>query len=209
MAGGVWLLRRVGGFHRQSGTVGPMAFQFGTRPPARPGEPDFGRGFGNAPPARRCSAGDIYAAPILADRVLLVGGRINPFLRGVARTFGSGRSRLRHAPVGEMTENVPGRCARTAGLSDAVDKEGRGGVGQRRLHRGAAHAGFDADLRHARRRRRSIATRSSAWAALGVPVLELGAERGPVPPARRPTRAASVSRRRCRTSATAAKSNAS
>ena len=68
MAGGVWYLREWDEWF-DNPDVGPIAFQFGTRTPAHPGEPDLAAM--EAPPAR-AQRGRRFAQQVQPDRVLLL-----------------------------------------------------------------------------------------------------------------------------------------
>ena len=160
MAGGVWRLDEWEDWI-DNPELGPVAFQFGTRPLLTKESP-----ISEAWKQRLLTLkeGERLPQPFQPDRVLLVRRQQRLHAqdawpeRAAGRLHdGSGRrarGRIRRGP------------AQAPRVSGASRPRACAGVGGGRLHRGAADAGQHSDLRDApRRRRRLPRTRSSAWAA--------------------------------------------
>ena len=200
MAGGVWWLEEWEDWI-DNPELGPMAFQFGTRPLLTRESP-----IGDAWKERLLTLkeGDVFLnhfSPTGFYSSAVNNGFIQELRerneRQVAFTHGAGRrarGRIRRRPAQALVYLTPADLERARALGGA------------RLHRGAAHAGHHVDLRHAGEgagdHRRPGRVHGLPQP---VPLLQLEPARSrTTAPARRPIRAASASRRRCRTSRTKA-----
>ncbi len=142
MAGGVWWLREWEHW-LDNPELGPVAFQFGTRPLLTQESP-----ISEAWKQRLLTLkeGDVFLNRFSPDRLLFVGGQ-QPLPRGAARAQRA-PGRLQPAQRwASMTDAFPvGARGRLVYLT-AADKVRAERLGGRGLHRGDAHAGIDADLR--------------------------------------------------------------
>ena len=196
MAGGLWYLREWSDWI-DNPELGPVAFQFGTRPLVTQESP-----ISDAWKRKLLTLGegDVYLNRFSPTGFYSSAVR-NGFLNELQQ-----RSERQVAysvePVGEHVARFQvGARGRVVYLTAARPGIGRA-LGRGGLHRGPAHPRFDADLRHPAKGARD-AHRPDQLHGLPqrLPILELGAERDAARPARRPTRAASASRRPCRRSA--------
>jgi hypothetical protein len=172
MAGGVWYLREWTDWI-DNPELGPVAFQFGTRPAADARESDFRRLEGQAADAARRRR---LPQPVQSHRVLFIGG--------AQRLPGGAAAALEHQvayavePVGEHVAPFHvGARGRLVYLTPH-DRDSAQPLGRRRVYRSIADAGCDADLCDAGKGARNP-QRSDQLHGVPqrLPVLELGAER--------------------------------
>ena len=200
MAGGVWWLEEWQDWI-DNPDLGPIAFQFGTRPLLTQESP-----IGDAwkERLRTLQEGDVFL-----NRFSPTGFYSSAVNNGFIQELRERNERqvaYTTEAIGEhVAEYGVGPRKRVVYLTPA-DLERARGMGGGRLHRGAAHARQHADLRHAGEGAgRCWRIRSPAWAASASAASPTGSSRSrTTAPASDRTRAASASRRRCRTSRTRA-----
>ena len=203
MAGGVWRLDEWDHWI-DNPELGQIVFQFGTRPLLTQESP--------IPPEWKARLMTLEEGDILLHRFSPTGfyssAVRNPFLRNL-----EARSERQIAftkePIGdhhfELDVGVGTKKNYWVTKGDLLHAREWYRAG---LHRRDEDARRHADLRHARgRKARSARTRPNAWAACRNAPSRPGRTMRRTRPAGSPTRAASASRRRCRTSPMAARSS--
>ena len=194
MAGGVWWLEEWEDWI-DNPELGPIAFQFGTRPLLTKESP-----IGDAWKQRLLTLqeGDVFLNHF-SPTGFYSSAVNNGFIREL-RERNERQVAFTTEVVGEhVAEYGVGPRKRIVYLTRGRPRAGAR-LGSAGLHRGAAHAGFDIDLRHAREGAADHSpTRSPAWAASASAASPTGASTRPATAAASGrTRAASASRRRCR-----------
>ncbi len=172
MAGGLWYLREWSDWI-DNPELGPVAFQFGTRPLVTMESP-----ISEVWKRKLLTLddGDVYLNRFQPDRLLLLGctqrlsERTATALRTPGRLFGGAGRRT----CGAISRRGAGAC----GLSDAARQGIRRNLGRRGLYGGVAHARLDIDFRR-RAKGAGAAHRSDQLHGLSqrLPVLELGTKR--------------------------------
>ena len=199
MAGGVWWLEEWEHW-LDNKEIGPIAFQFGTRPLLTKESPI------PKPGSRKLltlKEGDVYLNRF-SPTGFYSSAVDNDFLHEL-----KGRSERQVAyttePVGEhIAEYGVGPRKRIVYLTHA-GPGARDRLGKRGLHRGVAHPGLDADFRHAGKGPRNPGGPGDCMGCLSTCRFSNWSQHDRItPPARRPIRAVSASRRRCRISRTPA-----
>jgi nitronate monooxygenase len=200
MAGGVWWLEEWEDWIDNPGAR-PDRLPVRHAPAADQGKPDQRMPGSSAADAE---GGRRLPQPLQPHRLLFQRGRTTTSCRNCAAAA-SARSPTPPSRWASMSPNTA--SARASAIVYLTPRiwSARVRLGRRGLHRGAAHAGHDADLRHPGKAAKSWPTRSACMGCLSPAASPTGRSTSRISPtARRPTRAASASRRRCRTSRTPA-----
>ena len=173
MAGGVWYLREWSDWI-DNPELGPVAFQFGTRPLLTQESPISDAWKRKLLTLQR---GRRLPQPVQPDRLLFLGGAQRLSARSCS-SAPSIRSPMRSSRSASMSRRSMSARAAALVYLTPHDRESARALGCRGLYRGVAHTGFDADLRHAGKGARDP-HRPDQLHGLPqrLPVLELGAER--------------------------------